>query len=143
MITSLNSELWDWIAKQAGGKRIKSYQVVTGYDAPKWDYEPGVTHWKNHRPKSYDRCISEVTVGADWLAQRFPIQYAIARLQNSNHLHVTQQEITDAEKAWAEQEHLRRLADESARATVDLWQRIQTARQNRDCNPEEARLFTY
>lgn len=148
MIT-INDVLSDWLIRKAGAKRVKGVHVGCADNnvclpgtPPKWEYEAGWTRWKGGKPKHYTRSRSEVLVGELWLLDFFPVQAAIMRLSGTNLLTVTEEELMQAEGAYAERVHLERLANEAATNTAQLWDRIEYRREmDRSTDPESEVLY--
>lgn len=138
---TLNSDLWDWLKAQAGAKRVKNVYVIPGDSAPHWHYEQGWTKWKNGVPKHYTRSVSELTVGRDWLAEMFPVQYVTMRMAGHDDLQVLENEIKVAEQTKHEREELARMARECAQRTIALANQIAAARWPSLDPEEDGRLY--
>ena len=139
---TVSPALADWLARMANGKRVKDYFVLPGNSAPAWDYSPGVTHWRNGRPKSYDRSTSTVTVGEQWLAEMFPVQYVAMRLRGIRHLELTTSEIKEAVQIRMQLQQAAEQAARQASINAEAWSRLEAGREHgRTTDPECERLY--
>lgn len=137
MNISLHPELIAWLIRQAGAKRVKMTVVIAGEQPPKWHYEKGWTKWKNGRPKKYTPSESTVTVGADWLAHRFPVAWSTMRMAGIMSLDVSGDDILAAERLMLDMERWRQCAAKT-QVVCDIVQRI---KEIRCTDPENERLY--
>lgn len=133
--------------RRAANCHAKKYslEILDDDTAPRAHHKDGVTHWKNGRPRHYDRAVNGLRVGHAWLIARLPATWAAHRLSGGRRLiggvRVSEGDLQAERNAIDAAIRAEKAAAEAVR-TARRWAAIEDRRANdRDFCSEEARLF--